>query len=57
MSEGRSLTDVIGNAVAAILAARWQGKLDHAPLAVTLNNEGPVAHVAGTVPVTTAQGE
>jgi aerobic C4-dicarboxylate transport protein len=57
MSEGRGLTNVIGNAVAAIVAARWQGKLDHEPLAVTLNNEGPVAHVAGTVPVTTAQGE
>ena len=57
MSEGRGLTNVIGNAVAAIVVARWQGKLDHAPLAVTLNNEGPVAHAAGTAPVTTAQGE
>jgi aerobic C4-dicarboxylate transport protein len=29
MSECRSLTNFVGNAVAAIVVARWEGKLDH----------------------------
>ena len=33
MSECRSLTNFIGNAVAAIVVARWEGKLDRAELA------------------------
>jgi aerobic C4-dicarboxylate transport protein len=32
MSECRSLTNFIGNAVAAIVVARWEGKLDRAAL-------------------------
>jgi aerobic C4-dicarboxylate transport protein len=32
MSECRSLTNFIGNAVAAIVVARWEGKLDRAVL-------------------------
>jgi aerobic C4-dicarboxylate transport protein len=36
MSECRSLTNFIGNAVAAIVVARWEGKLDRAKLEETL---------------------
>ena len=38
MSECRSLTNFIGNAVAAIVVARWEGKLDRARLAEVLDN-------------------
>jgi aerobic C4-dicarboxylate transport protein len=36
MSECRSLTNFIGNAVAAIIVARWEGKLDRERLAEAL---------------------
>nr|WP_217430829.1 dicarboxylate/amino acid:cation symporter [Sphingomonas bacterium] len=36
MSECRSLTNFIGNAVAAIVVARWEGRLDRARLDATL---------------------
>ena len=36
MSECRSLTNFVGNAVAAIVVARWEGKLDREKLAATL---------------------
>ncbi len=38
MSECRSLTNFIGNAVAAIVVARWEGKLDRVRLAAVLDN-------------------
>ena len=38
MSECRSLTNFIGNAVAAIVVARWEGKLDRGRLADVLDN-------------------
>jgi aerobic C4-dicarboxylate transport protein len=53
MSECRSLTNFIGNGVAAIVVARWEGKLDVERLRATLNNEEP----AQTAPATTIQGE
>ncbi|SEL12175.1 aerobic C4-dicarboxylate transport protein [Sphingomonas palmae] len=53
MSECRSLTNFIGNGVAAIVVARWEGKLDLERLRATLNNEEP----AKTAPATTIQGE
>jgi len=37
MSECRSLTNFIGNAVAAIVVARWEGKLDTTQLAESLH--------------------
>ncbi|WP_213980450.1 dicarboxylate/amino acid:cation symporter [Sphingomonas sp. dw_22] len=40
MSECRSLTNFIGNAVAAIVVARWENKLDRAQLAQVLANPG-----------------
>ncbi|SFP99481.1 dicarboxylate/amino acid:cation symporter [Sphingomonas rubra] len=57
MSECRSLTNFIGNAVAAIVVARWEGKLDRQRLHETLNNEGPAARAADLAPATTIQGE
>jgi len=57
MSECRSLTNFIGNAVAAIVVARWEGKLDRQRLHETLNNEGPAADAADLAPATTIQGE
>ncbi|WP_394653888.1 dicarboxylate/amino acid:cation symporter [uncultured Sphingomonas sp.] len=38
MSECRSLTNFIGNAVAAIVVARWEGKLDRGRLDEVLND-------------------
>ena len=38
MSECRSLTNFIGNAVAAVVVARWEGKLDRARLSEVLND-------------------
>jgi aerobic C4-dicarboxylate transport protein len=38
MSECRSLTNFIGNAVAAIVVARWEGKVDRVRLADALDN-------------------
>ena len=40
MSECRSLTNFIGNAVAAIVVARWEGKLDRARLDAALRPAG-----------------
>jgi aerobic C4-dicarboxylate transport protein len=57
MSECRSLTNFVGNAVAAIVVARWEGKLDLPLLNATLNERGPVAMAAGSAPITTVQGE
>jgi aerobic C4-dicarboxylate transport protein len=40
MSECRSLTNFMGNAVAAIVVARWEDKLDRAELARVLSHPG-----------------
>jgi aerobic C4-dicarboxylate transport protein len=37
MSECRSLTNFIGNAVATVVVSRWEGRLDHAALDAALN--------------------
>ena len=47
MSECRSLTNFIGNAVATIVVARWEGALDRDALAAALDGE---AHRAPTEP-------
>ena len=57
MSECRSLTNFIGNAVAAIVVARWEGKLDLPLLTETLDNRGPAVLAASRAPTTTIQGE
>jgi aerobic C4-dicarboxylate transport protein len=36
MSECRSLTNFIGNAVATVVVSRWEGKLDQQQLALAL---------------------
>ena len=44
MSECRALTNFIGNAVAAIVVARWEGELDRAALATALSGSAaPIA--------------
>jgi aerobic C4-dicarboxylate transport protein len=40
MSECRSLTNFIGNAVATIVVARWEGRLDERALSRALNGSG-----------------
>jgi aerobic C4-dicarboxylate transport protein len=42
MSECRSLTNFIGNAVATIVVARWEGALDRQALAAALSGKPPV---------------
>ncbi|HEY2482113.1 MAG TPA: C4-dicarboxylate transporter DctA [Caulobacteraceae bacterium] len=52
LSEGRALTNVIGNGVAALAMARWEGTLDRARLTEELTR-GPTAieHAPLAVPV------
>jgi aerobic C4-dicarboxylate transport protein len=42
MSEGLTPTNLIGNAVATIVVARWEGALDEERLRRTLNSESPM---------------
>jgi len=42
MSECRSLTNFIGNAVATIVVSRWEGKLDRTQLQAAMRGEGGV---------------
>ena len=47
MSECRALTNFMGNAVATLVVARWEGQLDRDKLAAALNGEaGPLAALA-----------
>jgi aerobic C4-dicarboxylate transport protein len=47
MSECRSLTNFIGNAVATVVVSRWEGTLDHGALDAALaNRTGPVNQAA-----------
>ena len=41
MSECRALTNFIGNAVATIVVARWEGELDEAQLDAALRGKAP----------------
>ncbi|MET0182644.1 MAG: dicarboxylate/amino acid:cation symporter [Caulobacterales bacterium] len=45
MSECRSLTNFIGNAVATLAVARWEGRLDKTSLHAALHNKGGEHHV------------
>ena len=42
MSEVRALTNFIGNAVATLVVARWEGELDKDMLDAVLNGQVPV---------------
>ena len=50
MSEARALTNLIGNGVATLVVARWEGELDTARMHAELNGRGDVprseAHAA-----------
>ena len=52
MSECRSLTNFIGNAVATIVVARWEGRLDREQLGAALSGRAvPIdEQPAGAVP-------
>ncbi|RYG11998.1 MAG: cation:dicarboxylase symporter family transporter, partial [Caulobacteraceae bacterium] len=52
MSECRALTNLVGNGVATIVIARWEGDLDREKLAYELN-KGPDAVVAPVHPTIT----
>ena len=54
MSECRSLTNFIGNAVATIVVARWEGVLDHEQLDAALHNRLPAAEDDLEVPASAA---
>jgi aerobic C4-dicarboxylate transport protein len=44
MSECRAVTNFIGNAVATLVVARWEGQLDREKLAAALDgHSGPLA--------------
>ena len=43
MSEARALTNLIGNGVATVVVARWEGELDTARMHAELNGVGSVA--------------
>jgi aerobic C4-dicarboxylate transport protein len=45
MSECRALTNLVGNGVATLVVARWEGELDRDRLALELAR-GPVIHEA-----------
>ncbi|MCB2039215.1 MAG: cation:dicarboxylase symporter family transporter, partial [Ottowia sp.] len=42
MSECRALTNFVGNAVATLVVARWEGELDQEQLRAVLNGEVPM---------------
>jgi aerobic C4-dicarboxylate transport protein len=49
MSECRALTNFIGNAVATLVVARWEGELDEARLARTLGGSSVGADLPAEV--------
>ncbi len=59
MSECRALTNLVGNAVATLVVARWEGELDTDRLHAALNGElkpvGPATTETGTVQVVPAE--
>jgi aerobic C4-dicarboxylate transport protein len=58
MSECRALTNFIGNAVATVVVARWEGALDTDQLAHTLaGNQGPITiKLSSDMPITPPAG-
>ena len=56
MSECRSLTNFIGNAVATVVVSRWENALDHERLDAALNGHPlPAAVSAAAAPVVPAE--
>ena len=57
MSECRALTNLVGNATAAVVVARWEGELDKDKLHAALEGEAPVAADPQAIArVSTSQG-
>ena len=50
MSEARALTNFVGNGVATVVVARWEGELDEARMHAVLNGEQPASNLATTQP-------
>ncbi|MFU1969238.1 dicarboxylate/amino acid:cation symporter [Bordetella avium] len=50
MSECRALTNLVGNATASIVVARWEGELDKTALHVALNSDGELPSTDPTSP-------
>ena len=48
MSEARALTNFIGNGVAAVVIARWEGELDPVRLSEALAGSEPLSRASGT---------
>ena len=48
MSEARALTNFIGNGVAAVVIARWEGELDPVRLSEALAGREPLSRASGT---------
>ncbi|SEP36259.1 aerobic C4-dicarboxylate transport protein, partial [Rhizobium tibeticum] len=42
MSECRAITNIIGNAIATLVVAKWEGELDRAQLSAALAGEVPI---------------
>lgn len=49
MSECRALTNFVGNAVATIVVAKWEGELDQAQLSAALGGEMQVETIPAVV--------
>ncbi|MFA1624878.1 cation:dicarboxylate symporter family transporter, partial [Rhizobium mongolense] len=45
MSECRAITNIIGNAIATLVVAKWEGELDRAQLSVALAGEVPIEDI------------
>ncbi len=56
MSECRALTNLVGNATAAVVVARWEGELDKDKLHAALEGAGPAADPQAIARVSTLQG-
>lgn len=50
MSEVRALTNFVGNAVATLVVARWEGELDEAKLDAALNGRIDIEHMDELLP-------
>ncbi|KUM25715.1 C4-dicarboxylate transporter [Mesorhizobium loti] len=57
MSECRALTNIIGNAVATLVVARWEGELDQAQLEAAFAGHHLAETLAGQPPVAQPPGE
>jgi aerobic C4-dicarboxylate transport protein len=46
MNEARAVTNTIGNALATIIVAKWEGTLDRTRSSEALKSEGAVSRLA-----------